>query len=178
MISSQYKIILPSNYDMNIIKNRVKDNGYKTDGFYGLKFKFYLITEKGVNNNIQNSYSPLYFWNDYEGLNKFLFEGFYDNILDSFGWQSVNIGVPLVDETTEKVKDTSFVFEVVGEIEPKESLKNFKNNIKDKIPKIDTEYIITYNPEKWRYHVYYFLNDLEKVKKEKGVIYTILHISH
>ncbi|WP_024832039.1 DUF4865 family protein [Ruminiclostridium josui] len=178
MISSQYKITLPGNYDMNIIKKRVKDNGHKTDGFDGLKFKFYLITEKGVNNCIQNSYSPLYFWKDCEGLNKFLFEGFYDNILDSFGWQNVNIGVPLVDETTEKVKDTSFIFEVIGDIEPKESLKNFKKKIRDKIPKIDAEYIITYNPEKWRYHVYYFVNDLEKVKTEKGVTFTILHISY
>jgi len=34
MIASQYKIVLPSNYDMDIIRQRVKDNGYKTDGFY------------------------------------------------------------------------------------------------------------------------------------------------
>ncbi|MEL3960895.1 DUF4865 family protein [Lysinibacillus endophyticus] len=27
MIASQYKIILPSNYDMNIIRKRVEDNG-------------------------------------------------------------------------------------------------------------------------------------------------------
>lgn len=58
------------------------------------------------------------------------------------------------------------------------SLKNFKKKIRDKIPKIDAEYIITYNPEKWRYHVYYFVNDLEKVKTEKGVTFTILHISY
>lgn len=47
MIASQYKIILPSDYNMDIIRKRVQDNGYKTDGFYGLKFKLYLITEKG-----------------------------------------------------------------------------------------------------------------------------------
>ncbi len=76
------------------------------------------------------------------------------------------------------MKDTSFIFEVIGDIEPKESLKNFKKKIRDKIPKIDAEYIITYNPEKWRYHVYYFVNDLEKVKTEKGVTFTILHISY
>lgn len=177
MIASQYKITLPGNYDMDIIKNRVKDNGYKTDGFHGLKFKLYLITEKGINNNMQNSYSPLYLWKDSEGLNKFLFEGFYDNILTSFGWQNVNIGVPLIDTTTERIKGAKFLFEVVGEIEQKESLNNFKESIKDAIPKIDAEYVIIYNPDKWKYHVFYFIDDLEKVKTEKGVIYTILHIS-
>jgi len=177
MIASQYKIILPSNYDMDIIRKRVKDNGYKTDGFYGLKFKLYLITEKGINNNLHNSYSPLYLWKDSEGLNKFLFEGFYDNIIKSFGWQNVNIGVPLIDTTTQRIRDANFIFEAEREIEPQESLKNIKNSIIDAIPKIDAEYVVIYNPDKWKYQVFYFIDDPEKVKTEKGVIYTILHIS-
>jgi len=60
MIATQYKITLPSDYDMNIIKDRVRNNGHKTDGFEDLKFKLYLVTEKGINNNLQNSYCPLY----------------------------------------------------------------------------------------------------------------------
>ena len=102
------------------------DNNYKTDGFYGLKFKLYLITEKGKNNNLQNSYSPLYLWKDSEGLNKFLFDGFYDNIITSFGWQKVNLGVPLIDTTTQRIKESNFLFEVIKEIEPQESLNNLK----------------------------------------------------
>ncbi len=178
MIASQYKIILPSNYDMDIIRKRVKDNGHKTDGFYGLKFKLYLITEKGIHNNLQNSYSPLYIWNDSNGLNKFLFEGFYDNIITSFGWQNVNIGVPLIDNTTKRIKENNFLFEIEGEIEPKESLNNLKNDIIEAIPKIENaEYVVIYNPDKWKYHVYYFIDDLRKVKKERGVVYNILYIS-
>ena len=38
MIGMQYKVILPKDYDMEIIK-RVKDNGHKTDGFQDLNFK-------------------------------------------------------------------------------------------------------------------------------------------
>jgi hypothetical protein len=178
MIASQYKIILPGNYDMGIIKKRVQDNCHKTDGFYGLKFKLYLITEKGVHNNWQNSYAPLYLWNDSEGLNKFLFEGFYDNILQSFGWQNVNIGVPLIDTTTQRIKECGFLFEIVREIGPKDSLSNLKNSIMESIPKIeDAEYVVVYNPDKWKYHVFYFIDDLRKVDAESGVIYSILHIS-
>ena len=178
MIASQYKIILPSNYDMSIIKKRVKDNGYKTDGFYGLKFKLYLITEKGVNNNLQNSYSPLYIWKDSEGLNKFLFEGYYDNIITSFGWHNVNIGVPLIDTTTDSIKEKKFLFEITGEIDPRESLNNFKDFIKESIPEIENaEYVVVYNPDKWKYHAFYFVDDLHNVKTEKGVIYSILHVS-
>lgn len=178
MIASQYKIVLPSDYDMGIIRQRVKVNGHKTDGFYGLKFRLYLITEKGINNNLQNSYSPLYLWKDSEGLNKFLFEGFYDNILTSFGWQNVNIGMSLIDTTTERIKEAKFLFEAVGEIEPKESLKDFKNHISEAMPKIENaEYLVIYNPDKWKYHVFYFLDEPQKAQTKKGVIYEILHIS-
>jgi hypothetical protein len=178
MIASQYKITLPADYDMDIIRKRVQDNGYKTDGFDGLKFKLYLITEKGKNNSLQSGYSPLYLWKDSEGLNKFLFEGFYDNILRSFGWQNVNIGVPLIDTTTQKIKEKKYLLEVAGEINPKESLNNFRDYINEVIPKIeDSECLVIYNPDKWKYQVFYFLDDLEKVNAEMGVVYDILHVS-
>ncbi|MFB5193671.1 DUF4865 family protein [Neobacillus sp. KR4-4] len=178
MISTQYKIILPSDYDMNIIKDRVRNNGYKTDGFDDLKFKLYLVTEKGVNNNLQNSYCPLYLWKDSNGLNKFLFNGFYDNILNSFGWQRVNIGIPLIDTTTSKIKENKYVFQISGEIQPQASLNNLKEKMDEEIPKIDnTEFIVIYNPDKWTYEVFYFLRDLNNLGTLTGEIYSILHIS-
>lgn len=61
-----------------------------------MNFKAYLITEAGKEGNFYNCYAPLYIWNGHEGMNKFIFEGYYDNILQSFGWQQINIGVPLV----------------------------------------------------------------------------------
>jgi hypothetical protein len=178
MIATQYKITLPSDYDMNIIKDRVRNNGHKTDGFDDLKFKIYLVTEKGVNNNSQNSYCPLYLWKGSDGLNKFLFNGFYDNILNSFGWQRVNVGIPLIDTTTSKIKENKYLFQITREIQPQESLNNLKDKIGEAIPTIDhTEYIVIYNPDKWEYNVFYFLSDLSKLKEMSGVIYTIHHIS-
>lgn len=178
MIATQYKITLPSDYDMNIIRERVRNNGHKTDGFEDLKFKFYLITEKGINRNLQNSYCPLYLWKDSKGLNKFLFNGFYDNILNSFGWQQVNIWIPLIDLTTSKLKKYKYLFQITREIEPQESLNNLTGKIEKELPIIDdTEYLVIYNPEKWKCDVFYFLNDLSPVKDMDGVIYQILHIS-
>ncbi|NRT86459.1 DUF4865 family protein [Clostridium beijerinckii] len=178
MIATQYKIILPSDYDMSIIKDRVKNNGYKTDGFEDLKFKLYLTTEKGKNENLQNSYCPLYVWKDSNGLSKFLFSGFYDNIITSFGWQKVNVGIPLIDTTTYKIKDTKYVFEIEREIKPQGSLNNFKDEIERNIPRIkESEFIVIYNPDKWKYHVFFFIDDLSKIKSVEGTTYDILHIS-
>lgn len=178
MIASQYKITLPSDYDMNIIKTRVKNNGYKTDGFDDLKFKLYLITEKGKNNNLQNSYCPLYLWRDSNGLNKFLFNGFYDNIIKSFGWQQVNIGIPLLDTTTDKITGIPYLFEIRRKIQPQESLHNLQEGIEKEIPRLDgAEYVVIYNPDKWEYNVFYFIQELSQVQGEIGVIYDILHLS-
>ncbi|MFW2501681.1 DUF4865 family protein [Clostridium diolis] len=178
MIATQYKIILPSDYDMSIIKDRVKNNGYKTDGFEDLKFKLYLTTEKGKNQNLQNSYCPLYVWKDSNGLNKFLFNGFYDNIITSFGWKKVNVGIPLIDTTTYKIKDSKYVFEIEREIKPQGSLNNFKDGIEKNIPRIkESEFIVIYTPDKWKYHVFFFIDDLSKIKSVEGTTYDILHIS-
>lgn len=178
MIATQYKITLPSDYNMDIINSRVKNNGHRTDGFYGLKFKLYLTTKKGENNNLQNSYSPLYLWKDSEGLNRFLFNGFYDNILSSFGWQQVNIGIPLIDTTTPKINVSKYLFEITRDIECQESLNNFKDKIKERLPLIENvEYIVIYNPDKWKYTAFYFIDDLNKLKSKSGIIYNILHIS-
>ena len=42
MLAMQYKIQLPDDFDMNLIRQRVRENGTKTDGFQDLIFKAYL----------------------------------------------------------------------------------------------------------------------------------------
>ncbi|MFR6488066.1 MAG: DUF4865 family protein [Clostridium sp.] len=79
MIAMQYRIMLPNSYDMQLIRKRVADNGHKTDGFPDLICKAYLMKESS-NSYSGKEYSPLYIWNRSEGMNKFLFDGFYDNI--------------------------------------------------------------------------------------------------
>ncbi|WP_378955744.1 DUF4865 family protein [Pelosinus sp. sgz500959] len=179
MIGMQYKVILPSNYDMDMIRERVKNNGFKMDGFQDLKWKMYLIAEKDKNGNLQNEYSPLYLWEKHDGMNKFLFEGFYDNILNSFGWQHVNIGVPILDTTSENIKNARFAVEITYEIEPSLSLRKLVSEMKGQELGLrnDLESITIYNPDKWKYTKFYFLQTLEDNVFEFGKVYTILHIS-
>lgn len=58
----QYKIQLPDDFDMNLIRQRVRENGTKTDGFQDLIFKAYLISTKGEHDAQANQYAPLYLW--------------------------------------------------------------------------------------------------------------------
>ncbi|MNI59299.1 hypothetical protein D3C73_1144560 [compost metagenome] len=57
-------------------------------------------------------------------------------------------------------------------------MKNLKDEIEKDMPKLyDVEYVVIYNPDKWKYSIFYFIEDLSKVKAEKGRIYNVLHIS-
>mgnify|MGYP001193074135 CR=1 FL=1 len=178
MIGMQYKVKLPSDYDMNIIRKRVKENGFKTDGFQDLKFKAYLITDKEKNKNLYNSYCPLYIWNNNVGMNKFLFDGYYDNILKSFGWQQINIGIPLYSKMKPNFFDSTYVLEITGIIPESTSLTTFKQEQGG----LETNYEILgetciYNPDKWAFSKMYFFEEKPEKLQNSGIIYEILHVS-
>ena len=177
MIGMQYKINLPNDYDMNIIKERVRQNGSKTDGFDGLLFKCYLIQEKD-SNNFANMYAPLYLWNKSEGMNRFLFEGFYDNIINSFGWQSINVGIPITVELSKQFKKSRYVIEITNDILPDSSLTKFPNCIESIVAedKSCTGQVCIYNTDKWRYSLFRFYTDFPDDAGNNN-IYQILHIS-
>jgi hypothetical protein len=181
MIGMQYKVILPKDYDMGIIKKRVQDNGHKTDGFPGLNFKAYLITKAEENGNLYNSYSPLYVWNDSQGMNKFIFEGYYDNILASFGWQHINIGVPLSINLDKDFNKSRYVVEYTGHISEGKSLINSPFNTSSNYVK-NTEKslgnLLVYNPDKWGYSHFSFYQDKPEIDSSDHLtLYDILHVS-
>lgn len=175
----QYKVILPKDYDMGIIRKRVQDNGHKTDGFPGLNFKAYLITEAEKNGNSYNSYAPLYIWNNAQGMNQFIFEGFYDNILKSFGWQHINIGVPLSINLDKEFNKSRYVVEYAGNIPESKSLINtpFKT-IPVKNAEKSLGNLLVYNPDKWGYSQFHFYQEKPTiVSSDHFTIYEILHVS-
>lgn len=176
MIGMQYIISLPSDYDMNIIKNRIRDNGNKTDGFKDLLFKCYLIQERGID-GFENVYAPLYIWRDSMGMNKFIFEGYFDNIIKSFGWQKINIGVPLSLDIKENFAEAKYVIEFKGTISPRMSLEHFADTIA--LPVEDEHNIVgnvcIYNPDKWKYSSFIFCKNRPSLQGDN--LYQIKHIS-
>lgn len=85
MYAMQYAITLPTDYDMQIIRDRVTRTGHLIDGFHGLNFKAYLIREK-ANGAPANEYAPFYVWNDIDGMRSFCWgEPGYGAIVRDFG---------------------------------------------------------------------------------------------
>lgn len=170
MNAMQYKISFPTDFDMSIVRKRVIDNGSKTDGFQDLLFKAYLI----IDNKNQKEYSPLYFWNNEKGMNKFIFDGFFENIIASFGWQNINIAIPLIVELDENFKKSNFMIEIEHAIPESHSPSKpaFSLNGVNQ-----TARAIVYNPDKWKYTEFYFFESLSSTIKDIGTTYEILHIS-
>ena len=102
MYSMQYRVQLPADYDMEIIRDRVRRTGHLMDGYPGLEFKAYLIQEK-AKGAMENCYAPFYVWNDIEGMRSFCWgEPGYSSIVRDFGRH------PIQDWTVHKlVKGTT-----------------------------------------------------------------------
>lgn len=176
MYAMQYEIKLPNDYKMEKIRRRVQLNGFKTDGFKDLFIKAYLIS-KTNSNCITKTYSPLYLWKNSEGMNEFIFKGYYDNIISSFGWQNINIGITYSVNTSNNIKNSEFVVEEYIDINPRFSLENL--DIDKKFHSFDnviSDFVI-YNPDKWKCVKYSFVEEIPGTINDKMKIYEVLHVS-
>ena len=173
MISMQYKIKLPDSFDMNIIRERVRENGHKMDGFKDLLFKAYLISVENSKNDIKKEYAPLYLWKDSVAMNQFIWDGFYDNILKSFGWQTISTAIPLTFEKKENFNSSRYCLEITREISESTQMEqlSFSSTFDN-----STSQLLVYNPEKWQCKEYYFFEELPE-QMEGTNFYEILHLS-
>lgn len=89
MYAMQYQITLPTDYAMQIIRDRVTQTGHLMDGYAGLQFKAYLIQEK-TKGAPRNAYAPFYVWRDIDGMRQFCWsEPGYSAIVRDFGRQPI-----------------------------------------------------------------------------------------
>jgi hypothetical protein len=89
MIAKQYTIKLPADYDMGIIRRRVRERGQAFDCLSGLAFKAFLITELS-SGQTANRYAPFYLWHDAAAINDFIYG-------EGFAGVSGSLGRPLIE---------------------------------------------------------------------------------
>ncbi|WP_329393661.1 DUF4865 family protein [Streptomyces lydicus] len=89
MHAMQYALTLPADYDMEIIRHRVKSRGHLLDDFEGLGFKAYGIRERGTDGSPVNQYAPFYLWADPAAMNRFLLGDGFRGVIRDFGRPAV-----------------------------------------------------------------------------------------
>jgi ketosteroid isomerase-like protein len=78
MLALRYTVTLPRDYDMNRVRERIAARGGEFDSTEGLLFKAFCLSEAGVGDGAENSYSPFYVWTNTSRMGAFLWdhEGF------------------------------------------------------------------------------------------------------
>ena len=173
MIAMQYQIALPDHYDMNLIRQRVRHNGMKTDGFEDLLFKAYLIRENQGGSEGGNEYSPLYLWKDSPGMIHFIWDGYYDNIVSSFGRQRIKLGIPVFVELEKEFLTSRFMLET-EQVLPA-SRKMMRPHF-SAVGNSCTGKVLLCDPEQWVQKEYYFFGKKTDSSIE-GTVYEVLHLS-
>jgi len=93
MLTMNYGVTLPADYDMHIIRDRVARLGSAMDHYEHLIFKAYLMSEAGKDGNLENRYAPFYLWQSDAGMHSFLSGDGFRNLTRSFGWIPVRVGI-------------------------------------------------------------------------------------
>ena len=82
-------------------------------------------------------------------MTKFILDGYFDNIIDSFGWQNINIGITTKIELEDNFFHSKYVLEEHYAIPMQAQLKNFSFKItKHQYQLVN---VAIYNPDKWQY---------------------------
>ncbi|MFI2271274.1 MULTISPECIES: DUF4865 family protein [Catenuloplanes] len=82
----QYRMSLPADYDMDIIRRRIAAGGPRFDGTPGLGLKAFLMRESGVDGSPVHQYAPFYLWTDSAAAARFLWAGGgFAGVVASFG---------------------------------------------------------------------------------------------
>jgi hypothetical protein len=92
MIALQYKFVLPADYDMHRIRDRIASRGSTFDGCDGLIFKAFALSDR-AQNAPANLYAPFYLWLDAPSVLAFLSGPLFEAVSNAFGRPEVATGL-------------------------------------------------------------------------------------
>ena len=103
MIAMQYGFVLPADYDMAVIRERIATKGPALDDLPGLVFKAYLHASAP-----EKTYAPFYLWRDEEAMHGFLNGPAFAGVARAFGWPSVKTWTPWHATVGDNVREARF----------------------------------------------------------------------
>jgi len=127
MLAMQYSFTFPADYPMDIIRQRIANNGHKTDDFPGLIFKTYLMSKK-TGPDTENRYAPFYLWKDAEAMNGFLTHPGFMRLSQDFGWPSVRIWSVLTEKRLPSLIHAHHATRVLTSLPPYTDLADLRAN--------------------------------------------------
>ncbi len=182
MYAMQYEITLPADYDMGIIRHRVRTKGSLLDTFPGLGLKAYLIRERGVDGSSINQYAPFYLWATVDGMTCFLWGGGgFSGIVDSFGRPMVHNWAGLACKLGPEHKTfpniaTRHIETIPTDIDPAVVISDLTAllNQRGEMSGVHST-AIAIDPQRWEFVHFTLWNKIQH--KIPGIQYQVLHLS-
>lgn len=164
MITMQYSVTLPADYDMGIIRQRIASKGHLLDDYPRLVFKAFLYAcrQGGAIASRDNLYAPFYLWEDSAGMDSFLCGEGFASLTQSFGWPAVDTWAPWQARLTARLSDARFASCEIVRIAPHSRLAELRERESEAaIASVDEEgalaAVVAFEPGSWslvRFHLW------------------------
>jgi hypothetical protein len=129
MIAMQYSFVLPADYDMGIVRERIATRGALLDKLPGLVFKAYLHADRGDGGGgAENLYAPFYLWADEEAMHGFLNGPAFAAVSQAFGWPSVQTWTPWHASVGDDVRQARYATSSVAAIAPYSAMAELRQS--------------------------------------------------
>lgn len=102
MFAMHYEFVLPADYDMRSIRDRVAARGHLFDGTESLLFKAFLIADRAAGAPV-NRYAPVYVWTRTDAAWTFIGGPLFAALTGSFGRPRVMTGLVAACPSAEAV---------------------------------------------------------------------------
>jgi hypothetical protein len=183
MITMQYRIGLPADYDMDIIRRRIAERGHMTDDFPHLTFKAYLYADRtAAYAGGENLYAPFYLWHDNEGMNAFLGGAGFAGVAASFGRPIVRTWSVWRAETAPDLSAAKYATRDIAPISAHAALATLRNDEDAKVLQ-DVKggalaAISAFDPATWTFMRFRLWHDtVDRSAGHDSDVYAIGHIS-
>jgi hypothetical protein len=95
MLIKQYEHRLPSDYDMDQIRQRGRTRGLLWNDADGLAFKAFALRERGKHGAHHNAYTSIYLWLRESAATQFVTGPRFESVLESFGRPPIQAWLPI-----------------------------------------------------------------------------------
>ncbi|WP_027211364.1 DUF4865 family protein [Burkholderia sp. WSM2232] len=95
MLIKQYEHRLPSDYDMERIRERGRTRGLVWNDAHGLAFKAFALRERGKYGAHHNAYTSIYLWLREDAAAQFVTGPRFEPVIESFGRPPIQTWLPV-----------------------------------------------------------------------------------
>jgi hypothetical protein len=95
MLIKQYEHRLPSDYDMDRIRERGRTRGLVWNDVDGLAFKAFALRERGKHGAHHNAYTSIYLWLQESAAALFVTGSRFETVIESFGRPPIHTWLPV-----------------------------------------------------------------------------------